>query len=649
MLLFYNRANGAAAIGSHSANGLTTTKEFRQGSFGNWTHVVLQNSSCLFYNRNNGAGAIGRLTSNDFVTTKEFGEGSFGTWTHVINTGAGCFFYNQMTGAAAIGSFDAGNFTTTGSLSNGSLGEWTHIVADGTTMLFYNRLNGSAAIGTVTPTGLTTTTSFEPGSFGVWTHVINQSSTILFYNRDRGAGAIGTLTPTGLKTNTSYKSGSFDHWTHIVADGARMLFYNQDTGEGAIGTLTTTAFTTNASYQPGQFSRWTHVVGRSSSGPEEQELKLAVLLCRWGQSSTVLSADFYHKYMFNLSAEHGLGRFWFHQSGGQLRLAGHVTDWISLSKAPSDTSIANNRTALAELAIADAQRAGWRPGDERGIVVIVACHEAKGVTAGGLGDLMKVAGIDRSVLVLHGDSSNWISTKPNSVDAVNHVLNSNFRFDFNAHELGHMIGHTFSFNHAFGPNGPYDHPYCVMAAMTYGGRLRTDLYDMWQSSSKRPPEEHTKGVGLSGATRAACGWARRLRLKAEDLQQGRELYLAHLGDHTSTLPQVIECPGPKVNGVSATFTIEFRSPLAESDQRLPATLVLCQREGSTWSSNGTWKERSSTFRSAAVIPSTGTLPSLIEPGVVRVEVLEVAPSRPLEDPAWLRIRGPAWIRIRLTK
>lgn len=649
MLFFYNRTNGAAAIGSHSANGFTTTKEFGQGSFGHWTHIVSRDQLALFYNRNNGAAAIGNLTPSSFTTTKEFGQGSFGTWTHVLNTGAGCFFYNQMTGAAAIGSFDAGQFTTTGSLPNGSLGEWTHIVADGTTMLFYNRLDGSAAIATVTATGLTTNTSFQAGSFGAWTHVVNFGSIILFYNRDRGAGAIGTLTPTGLTTNTSYKSGSFDHWTHIVADGATLLFYNQDTRDGAIGTLTTTAFTTNVAYKPGQFSPWTHLIGRSSSGSEEQELKLAVLLCRWGQSSTVLTADFYRKYMFNLSAEHGLGRFWFNESGGHLRLTGHVNDWISLSKAPSDPSIAHDRKALAELAIADAQKAGWRPGDERGVVVIVACDEAKGVTAGGLVDAIKVAGIDRSILVLHGDSSNWISTKPNGVDAVDRVLTSNFRFDFNAHEVGHIIGDAFSFNHAFGPNGPYDHPYCVMAAMTYGWRRGTDLYDRWESSSKRPPEEHTKGVGLSGATRAACGWARRLRLKAEDLQQGRELYLAHLGDHTSTLPQVIECPGPQVNGVSATFTIEFRSPLAESDQRLPATLVLCQREGSAWSSNGTWKERSSTFRSAAVVPASGTLPSLIEPGVVRVEVLEVAPSRPLAAPPFLRKGGPAWLRIRLSK
>lgn len=635
MLFFYSRTNGAAAIGSLSANGFATSKEFGQGSFGHWTHIVARDQLTLFYNRNDGAAAIGTLTPSSFTTTKEFGQGSFGTWTHVLNTGAGCFFYNQMTGAAAIGSFDAGNFTTTGSLPNTSLGEWTHIVADGTTMLFYNRLSGGAAIATVTPTGLTTNTSFQPGSFGVWTHVVNHGSTILFYNRDRGAGAIGTLTPTGFTTNTSYKSGSFDHWTHVVADGATLLFYNQDTRDGAIGTLTTTAFTTTVSYQPGQFSRWTHVVGRSSSGPEEQELKLAVLLCRSGQSSTMLGADFYRRYMFDLKAQHSLGRFWFNQSGGQLRLTGHVNDWITLSKAPSDPSIANNRKALAELAIADAEKAGWRPGDERGIVVIVASDEAKGVDAGGVGGLIKVAGIDRSVIVLHGDSSNWISSGHD-------VLGSNFRFDFNAHEVGHIIGHVFSFNHAFGPNGPYDHPYCVMAAMTYGGRAA--LYDIWQSDPKRPPEEHTKGVGLSGATRAACGWARRLRLKAGDLQQGVELYLAHLGDHSSTVPQVIECPGQNVNDVSATFTIEFRSPLAESDQRLQPTLVLCQREGSAWSSNGTWQQRSSTFRSAAVVPSSGTLPSLTEPGVVRVEVLQVAPFESIGA-----LRGPAWIRIRLSK
>jgi hypothetical protein len=34
--------------------------------------------------------------------------------------------------------------------------------------------------------------------------------------------------------------------------------------------------------------------------------------------------------------------------------------------------------------------------------------------------------------------------------------------------------------------------------------------------------------------------------------------------------------------------IEFRSPLAEFDHALQSTMVLCQREGSAWSTKGIW-------------------------------------------------------------
>ena len=643
LTLFYSRENGSAAIGMLTPEKFTTTKEFGQGSFGNWTHVVARGSTLLFYNHNNGAAAIGTLTANDFTTNVEIGSGSFGNWTHIVNTDAGWLFYNRMTGAAAIGNLQApplgGSFTTTGSFSG--LIEWSHIVADGDTVLFYNRLNGGAAIATVTPTKLTTNTTYQPGSFGAWTHVVNDGPTVLFYNRDTGAGAIGTLSPSGFTTNIGYNPGSFGAWTHVASDGATLLFYNSDTGGAALGTLAPNAFTSTTFYQPGGFSRhWTHLTGDCSSGPEDLEIKFAVLLCQWQEppsSSTVLSADYYRHYMLDLSAEHGIGRCWFDQSGGQLRFSGYVNDWIPLSKAPSDPSIHHNtiddRRLLAEFAIADAKSRGWTPGDERCIVVIVACPASNGVNAGAWNDPISVDGIDRHVAVLHGDSADWIATGHD-------VWNSNYRFDFNSHEVGHLVGDLFSFDHAFGPGGPYDHPYCIMAAMTYGNENVT--YDPWFAGSNRRPEEHTKGPGLSGATRAACGWARVRRVGPADLQQKVELDLAHLADHGSTLPQVIEYP-TQVNGVPSTYTIEFRSPLAERDQALSPAIVLCQREGSQWSSNPTWAPRSSTFVKRALIPSGGTLPSLDLPGILHADVLEIAPSETIGG-----VSGPPWIRIRLS-
>lgn len=641
MLFFYNALQRSAAIGALAPSRLTTTTTYNAGELGKWTHVVARNKLLFFYRRDTGAAAIAELTPTGIKTTRTFDPTSFGRWTHIVNTGAGCFFYNRLTGAAAIGNFDAKTFTTTGELGVGSLADWTHVVAHNRTLLFYNRLSGGAAIAAVTPSGLTTTTSFQPESFGRWTHVVNHGSTVLFYSRDTGGGAIGTLSAKGFKTHVVYNPGSFGAWTHVVAEGSTVLFYNQDTGGAAMGSLTATAFTSVGYYQPGKLGRWTHITGHSSSGPEELEHSIAVLLCHWERppaSATVLSPDFYRRYFFDLSAEHGIGRYWFEQSGGILRLTGQVSDWISLSKAPSSPGVNKSRHAQAKLAIADATAAGWRPGRAQSVIVVIAADGAEGVDAGALREPLKIDGKNRSVLTLHGDSQNFIFRT--NVE----ILDSNFRFDFNAHEVGHLLGDAYSFKHAFGPRGTYDNPYCIMSAKTYGALGRDVVYDEWAAESIRPPEEHTKGPGLSGATRSACGWARMRRIVPAQLQRGVELHLAHLGDATSGLPQVVEWRTKGANGRWQSYTVEFRSPLAESDQALQPTVVLCQRDGSQWSTNGTWGPRSSTYLSHTTIPSFGPVPVLSEPGVIRVEVLEVAPAMSMGA-----LSGPPWVRLRLSR
>ena len=133
------------------------------------------------------------------------------------------------------------------------------------------------------------------------------------------------------------------------------------------------------------------------------------------------------------------------------------------------------------------------------------------------------------------------------------------------------------------------------------------------------------------------------RFSASEVQQGANVYLAHLGDHESTLPQVLEFPVTAANGAQATYTIEFRSPLEEWDQALAPTIVVSQREGSAWSTNPTWSQRSSTFRSAAVV-GAGVLPTVTEPGVVRAEVVQVGPSATRQG-----LSGPSWVQLRLSK
>jgi hypothetical protein len=630
-LLFYDFGKGKGAIGTLAPNAFTTTKELPPGSFSLWTHVVASGATVLFYNERNGAAAFGTLGPTGFTTEREFHPGSFGTWTNIVPTAAGWLFYDRYTGAAAVGTYISTGvlkqFLTTASLPRESLSEWTHIVANGDSVLFYNCLNASAAIGQITAAGLTTTQSYAPGTFGVWTHIVNNGATVFFYNRDNGGAAIGTLAAAALTTNISFQQGSFGAWTHISANGPTLFFYNQETGAGAIGNLTANSFSTTKSFGAGSFGNWSHITGDSSCGPEQQQIKFAVLLCHWHRPpglTTVLSPDFYREYMFDMGAPDGIGRFWFNQSGGQLRFTGQVHGWIPLSKDPNDPSIANNRQALAVQAIADAQRAGWQPANEQAIVVVVATLGSSGVDAGATPSAVNVAGVDRRVAVLHGDSANWISSSNGN------VLGSNYRFDFNSHEVGHLVGYLSSFSHAFGPNGVYDHPYCIMAAMSYGGAPA--IFDVWQPGSNRPAEQQTKGPGLSGATRAACGWARLRRVTLQDLQNGVEVPLAHLGDHASGLPQVIEY-NTQVNGTAATYTLEFRSGVDFWDQAFAPALVLCQREGSKWSGNPTWAPRSSTYLSRAIIPEGGPLPSLAQPGVLTAAVLEM---------------GGQWVRIRLT-
>lgn len=641
-ILFYNGGTGGAAIGSLTQSSFTTTKQFAAGAFSRWTHVVARGSVLMFYNRDKGAAAFGVLSAGNFVTEFEPHAGTFGRWSHIVNTADGWFFYDRLTGTAAVGILEGAArvhwFTTTASLPAGSLVDWTHIVADGRTVFFYNRMDGSGAIATVTAAGMTTNTSFGPGSFGVWTHVVNHGPTLLFYNRDTGAGAIGTLTAGGFTTNIVYNPGSFGVWTHVVSDGATILFYNRDKGAAGIGTLSSAGFTSTNTYGGGQFGRWTHATGDSACGPEELELHIEVVLCHWRRppgSTTVLPADYYRRYMFDLSNDQGIGRYWFNQSGGRLRFVGQVKDWIPLSKPPSDPSINKNRAAQATLAVADAQNAGWHPDDAKAVVVFIACDQAKGTDGGALPKPISIDGINRWAAVLLADSANYVAFTGGRLD--------DFRFDFNCHEVGHLTGRQYSFGHAFGPNGTYDNPYCIMSAMSYGYLLSSATYDPWTPASNRPPEEHTKGPGLSGSTRAGCGWARTRRLQPADLQQPIETYLVHMDDHGTSMPQVIEY-AITVNGVLSVFTVEFRCGLGEHDQSLPTAIVLCQREGSRFSTNSQWLPFSSTFIADGVISSSNPLPSVRQPGIIRADVIEVAPAQTFAGRT-----APPWVRVRLSK
>jgi hypothetical protein len=647
-LLFYQANDGSASLATVTPANLSNSKIFNPGTFGRWTHIVPRNGQCLFYNRDNGNGAIGEVSTSGYQGQIDLAAGSFSSWTHIVNTQSGWLFYDRMSGRAAIGSVQDAwllhSFHTTGSLSTSSLVEWTHVVADGATVFFYNRHIGCAAIATVTSTGITTNVVFAPGSFGKWTHIVNDGPTLFFYNRDTRAGAIGTFSSSGFKENQRFGRWSFGEWTHIAADGSTLLFYNKDFLSAAVGTLTSTEFRTTATYSAGKLGRWSTITGSSSCGPEEEELRIAVLLCRYlapdpFHVSTVFPPDYYRRYLFDLSFDPGIGRFWFDESGGQLRFSGTVSDWMALSKSPADPSLnatatTLHRDLLIQQALADASSAGWKVGDAEVVVIVMAAPNASGVDAGALPKLFSIEGTNRYCAILHGDSIPFVKAHPDDI--------GNFRNDFNFHEVGHLVGYLNKFNHAFGPGGVYQNPYCIMSAEEYGGVLVP--YDIWTPASTHPAEEDTRGPGLSGATRSACGWARKRVINPTDLDNGIELHLAHLADHQTTLPQVLEFPVVSLGALSV-FTLEFRSPLAERDQGMtPPTapaLVLCQREGSPYSSNPTWGPRSSTFISA--LPVSGPAATLTQPAVLTVQILEVPPDEHINGR-----HGPAWVKLRLT-
>ena len=96
-----------------------------------------------------------------------------------------------------------------------------------------------------------------------------------------------------------------------------------------------------------------------------------------------------------------------------------------------------------------------------------------------------------------------------------------------------------------------------------------------------------------------------------------EIELTHLGDTASTLPEVIEwTAGP------STYTLELRSPLVEWDQALAPSLVLCQRQGSQWSTDRYWAPLSSTYITHITV-AAGSTATLTSPAVVAARVLGV--------------------------
>lgn len=139
LALFYNAKTGAGAVvewfdnsisaGSifSTTNDIRTVKTYGDGSFATgWSSIVpIADGRLLFYNKANGAGAVGELSTSGFSGLESYPAGSFAPgWTHIASHGKTVMFYNGGDGSAALGFNPTRKVYPPGSFKSG----WTRIV-----------------------------------------------------------------------------------------------------------------------------------------------------------------------------------------------------------------------------------------------------------------------------------------------------------------------------------------------------------------------------------------------------------------------------------------------------------------------------------------------------------------------------------------
>jgi len=164
MTFFYNKLTAAGAVGQFDSTTFTTTKVFKEKSFGNWSHIIKFPSATLLppkehtllcYNSESGAGAIGTVSKESFLALKDYAPGSFGTWTHIVE-----------------------GDTIWAKSGDGAKSPVTHkplptFAEDGAHLLFYDLVSGKGALGELRKGAFKTTKHFNKEAFGKWTQVAN--------------------------------------------------------------------------------------------------------------------------------------------------------------------------------------------------------------------------------------------------------------------------------------------------------------------------------------------------------------------------------------------------------------------------------------------------------------------------------------------
>ncbi len=216
------------------------------------------------------------------------------------------------------------------------------------------------------------------------------------------------------------------------------------------------------------------------------------------------------KLSFKLEKRKWRCQFWYKQSFGKLRIEGQVLDWSRLQTDEATIFTAKD------------------PDGKLMILREVAENIIKQMFPENFDAFIGVFNVPSDHAIDGGTTGNYSS------------FSIGDPFDFQAHEVGHLIGGKFNFHHSFGIEtstyctGMYGHPYCIMSSEAYG---------------------------LSGATRGALGWANEMQV---DLNINAELSftLRSLGSSYPGLQVIRIIDGDRI------FYIEYRSSRDSNDKEI---------------------------------------------------------------------------------
>lgn len=248
LLYFFNSDTGSAAVAELGETNLTFTKKVDGAGFmlpgsAPVSDIVAIGTTVFVYKRGKRSGSVNLLSRDGLRTTREFRDGAVGAWTHIAAAGELLFFYNDLDRSGAIGRLSPDDLVILQTMPAGSLSPWTHIVSGDSELLFRKitlpghdrpKLPAGAEIkvpGQEAAVPSPVVNELRPGLPADMEIVLPPGrqfagGTLLFYDVRRGAGAVVAVHEDGLTTVQNFASGSFSPWTNIANTAADIGAYN---------------------------------------------------------------------------------------------------------------------------------------------------------------------------------------------------------------------------------------------------------------------------------------------------------------------------------------------------------------------------------------------------------------------------------------